>query len=115
MYYYNKNNRKNALELRKNMTPWECKLWFQFLKTLPYKFCKQKCVGNYILDFYCPAKRLAIELDGSQHYNVEDMEYDDKRTEFLKEQGIRVLRYTNDDVYKNFNRVCEEILLVLNK
>lgn len=110
MYYYNKNNDKNAKELRKKMTPWECKLWFEFLKNLPQRFYKQKRIGNYIADFYCAKNKLIVELDGSQHYNSADIEYDKTRTEFLNSYGIKVLRYTNDDVYKHFDRVCEDIL-----
>ena len=62
-----------ARELRKNMTPWEKKLWYQFLRSAPARFQRQKPIGNYIVDFYCAAQKLAIELDGGQHYEMEAM------------------------------------------
>ena len=114
MLKYNHNNLKNAKELRKNMTPWECKLWFNFLKNLPIKVYKQKPIGNYIIDFYCPKHKLAIELDGSQHYSQEKKIYDTERTKFLSSLGIRLVRYTNIEVDKQFQAVCEDILRKLN-
>ena len=109
MLRYNNKNITNAKKLRKNMTVWERKLWFEFLKTLPIRFYKQKLIGNFIIDFYCPSKKLAIELDGSQHYNLEDKIYDENRTKYLNLLGITLVRYNNNDVYSNFNAVCEDI------
>ncbi len=98
-----------AQNLRRNMTKEERHLWYDFLKELDVGFKRQKVVGNYILDFYCPSIRLAIELDGSQHYETEAMTYDRKREERLKQEGITILRYTNLDIQRNFSVVCKDI------
>ena len=95
------------------MTKEERHLWYDFLKDYPAKFYKQKIVGNYILDFYCEQAKLAIELDGSQHYEEDGQEYDRLRTEYLESLGTRVLRLSNDDIKKNFRGVCEAIHLAL--
>ena len=84
---------KLAKELRKNMTPEEKKLWYQYLRTYPIKFYRQKVIGHYICDFYCPTIRLVIELDGKQHYNEEDAAYDRERTRFLEPYHMTVIRY----------------------
>ena len=99
-----------AQELRRNMTKEERHLWYDFLKTLPLSFNRQKVVGNYILDFYCASAKLAIELDGSQHYEDEGKASDVERDAWLRAQGIRVLRYANNEVMQNFQGVCEDIL-----
>ena len=95
------------------MTKEERHLWYDFLKDYPVKFYKQKIVGNYILDFYCEKAKLAIELDGSQHYEEQGQEYDRTRTEYLQHLGIRVLRFSNADIKQNFRGVCEAIILAL--
>ena len=109
MIKYRHGNITTGKALRKNMTPWERKLWFTFLKDLPEKIYKQKLIGDYIVDFYCAHKKTAIELDGSQHYKEETAKYDEKRTEYLNSLGISVLRYSNTDIDKNFKAVCEDI------
>lgn len=96
--------------LRRNMTDEENKLWYQFLKDVPIQFYRQKVVGDYILDFYCPSKRVAIELDGNQHYTDEMLESDKKRTRYLNSKRIKVIRYDNADVKKKFNVVCNDIM-----
>ena len=101
---------KFSQELRSNMTKEEKHLWYDFLKKLPQTVNRQKVVGNYILDFYCAESKVAIELDGSQHYEKEAKENDRKRDMFLNEQGIKVLRYTNMDIKSNFDGVCCDIL-----
>ena len=113
MLKYNSDNIKFAKDMRKNMTPWERKLWFDFLKTLPIRVYKQKAIGDYIVDFYCPKYKIAIELDGSQHYEPEDKIYDENRTKYLNSLGITVLRYANNMVSNNFESVCEDILKYL--
>ncbi len=105
--------RMRAREMRSDMTPEEGLLWHAFLKRYPIPFRRQYVVGEYILDFYCRKKKLAIELDGSQHYTPKSMEYDRKRTVFLESQGIQVLRFTNRDVKLDFKKVCEQIDLVV--
>ena len=91
------------------MTKEEKHLWYDFLKNLPIQFYRQKVVGNYIVDFYCAAKKLVIEVDGSQHYDDAGVIYDKKRDEFLKSNGITVLRYSNADINMRFESVCEDI------
>ena len=110
---YNPNLISNAKSLRKDMTKEERKLWYTFLRYLPIKFVRQKVLGHYIADFYCPEKRLVIELDGSQHFTEEGEQYDVLRDAFLKEQGISVHRITNYDIAFNFKQVKQEILYYL--
>ncbi len=98
-----------AKELRKNMTKEERHLWYDFLKTYPIRFSRQKVLGKYIADFYCAQANLVIELDGSQHYEDAGMANDRKRTAYLQEFGITVIRISNFDVLKNFEGVCSHI------
>ena len=95
------------------MTKEERKLWYCFLSEYPVRFIRQKVIGNYIVDFYCAKAQLAIELDGSQHYEDEGMENDRKRTEYLEDKGIRVLRIPNNEVNENFEGVCQYIDSIL--
>ena len=98
-----------AQKLRKEMTKEEKQLWYQFLKKHPTQFKRQVTCGKYILDFYCPSAKLAIELDGSYHRFAE-VSYNDKmRTEYLGSLGIHVLRYQNCDIWNNFDQVCLQI------
>ncbi len=99
-----------ARELRKNMTPWEKKLWYQFLRSAPARFQRQKPIGNYIVDFYCAAQKLAIELDGGQHYEMEAMRRDRYRSKELERLGVTVLRFSNLEIQENFPEVCGTIL-----
>ena len=99
-----------ARDLRKNMTPWERRLWDDFLREQSPRFLRQKPIGRYIVDFYCPALRLAVELDGGQHYEEEGRISDACRTAELNRLGVRVLRFSNLDVDRNFQGVCEHIL-----
>ena len=105
----NENLNMFAGELRKNMTKEEHRLWYYCLRTCPVKFYRQRIVGNYILDFYCAAARLAVELDGSQHYDPAEQRRDTERTKYLNSQGIEVLRFSNADVTDRFEGVCEAI------
>ena len=105
---------ERAKELRKNMTEQERRLWYGFLRKYPVKFYRQRAVGTYILDFYCSRARLAVELDGGQHYEEQGAAYDRLRTEDLNRQGIAVLRFSNTDVDRNFRGVCAEIERVVN-
>jgi len=100
---------RRARQLRKDATPQERKLWYEFLRTHPARFRRQQPVGSYIVDFYCPAARLAIELDGGGHYEPEQMEYDVKRDAYLRGQGMQVLRFTNLELQNEFSAVCEVI------
>ncbi len=105
----NKEILRRSQDLRKNMTKEERHLWYDFLKTYPVQFKRQVPVGNYIVDFHCFKANLVVELDGSQHYEPEEIAYDQKRTEFLESRGLAVLRISNLDVIRNFRGVCEEI------
>ena len=104
-----------AKQLRKEMTKEERHLWYDFLRACPEKFTRQKIVQQYILDFYCDKAKLAVELDGSQHYEAEGIAYDAVRTAALNRLGIRVLRFSNTDVKTNFRGVCEAILQALKE
>ncbi|PWM60772.1 MAG: endonuclease [Subdoligranulum variabile] len=98
-----------ARELRRGMTPQERHLWYDYLRDCPWKFTRQKIAGAYILDFYCHAARLAVEVDGSQHYEAAGQQADARRTAALQAQGIAVLRVSNADVNVRFAAVCEGI------
>ncbi len=110
MFEYNKKLIGNARHLRKNMTDEEKHLWYDFLSKLPIPAKRQKNVANYILDFYIPKAKIAIEVDGSQHTTKEHAEADAKRDAALSELGITVLRYRNIDVNKNFGLVAQSII-----
>lgn len=113
MKKYNKDNIPFAKDLRKNMTPWERKLWYEFLRAYPLRFQRQKAVGNYIADFYCAKAGLIIELDGGGHYTVEQIEKDKVRTKELEDMNLTVLRVCNLDIDRNFKGVCEYIDLAV--
>ena len=110
MIPYNRNLVTNARELRKNMTPEEKHLWYDFLKRLPYNVSRQHNIENYIVDFYIPKKKIVIEVDGIQHNSNEHKEADEKRDKALERWGIKVLRYTNESIRHNFSAVAASIL-----
>ena len=97
-------------DLRNNLTPAEATLW-KFLRKnkLGKKFRRQHSVGYYVLDFYCPEEKLAIELDGQHHFTSSGFAYDEERTAYLNHQGITVLRFENDEVFKATEAVLEKI------
>lgn len=97
---------QRAQELRKNATPEERHLWYDFLKDHPTPFRRQYVIESYIVDFYCPSAKLAIELDGVQHGTDAALEYDKERSAFLQSFGIDVLRFQNSEIRKNFDAVC---------
>ena len=109
MKAYNKENIPLAKALRKNMTPWERKLWYDFLRSYPVRFQRQKAIGNYIADFYCAKARLIIELDGGGHYTPKQTEKDEQRTNELNAMNLTVVRICNLDIDRNFGDVCEYI------
>ena len=98
-----------AKQLRKEMTKEERHLWYDFLRTHPVRFSRQKILGKYIADFYSAETKLVIELDGSQHYEDGNAEKDAERTVFLEEYGLTVIRIPNNEVNSNFRGVCEYI------
>ena len=107
---YNKEYTKLAKALRKQMTKEEKHLWYDCLRFFPVKFYRQKQIGDYIVDFYCEKAKLIIEIDGSQHYEEEIIDYDKKRTRYFKKFGLQVKRFTNLDIKDNFDGVCESII-----
>jgi very-short-patch-repair endonuclease len=112
---HNPNLTSNARTLRKNMTKEERHLWYDFLKSLPIMVHRQKVIGRFIIDFYIAEAKLAIELDGSQHYEREGQQADYIRDRELGTLGIQVLRYSNADVNQRFEGVCEDILLHISE
>ena len=106
---YNKDMISRSQKMRKEMTKEENLLWYRFLRKYPLQFRRQYVIGNYIVDFYCHKAKLVVELDGSQHYSADQKEYDEKRTEYLKQQGLKVIRFSNLDVIRQFRNVCESI------
>ena len=111
----NRKLKPNAQQLRKRLTKEEAQLWYQFLCRYPQRFRRQYIIGSYIVDFYCHQAKLVIELDGSQHYTPEEIEYDKKRTVYLENLGLQVLRFSNLDVIRKFPNVCEAIDLAVKE
>jgi very-short-patch-repair endonuclease len=110
MFPYNKELVPNAKTLRKNMTPEERHLWYDFLKRLPMTVRRQHNIENYIVDFYVAEKKIVIEIDGRQHTSPEHRKADMLRDTALSKWGITVLRYTNIQVNQNFSAVTGDIL-----
>lgn len=110
MLPYNKNLVENARKLRKNMTPEEKHLWYDFLKKLPLNVRRQHNIENYIVDFYLAEKKIVIEIDGVQHGTEEHVLKDEERDKSLSKWGIRVLRYSNKDLNSKFQAVVQDIL-----
>jgi len=103
---------RRARELRQNATDAEHVLW-QLLRNrqlLGYKFRRQHPLAGYVLDFYCHETKLAVELDGSQHTQPDQAAYDAERTRILEAEGLRVLRFWNNDVLRNIEAVLEVIV-----
>ena len=98
-----------AKQLRKDMTKEERHLWYDFLRTYPVRFLRQKVLGKYIVDFYCAEAKLVIELDGSQHFEDMNIAKDKERTNFLESYGLKVIRIPNNEVNSNFRGICEYI------
>ena len=115
MIKYNGNLISKAKELRKNSTPQENHLWYDFLKTYPIRFNRQKIIGKYIVDFYSAKAKLIIELDGSQHYEKNGIDKDVERTKFLEQYGFIVIRIPNNEIKQNFKGVCEYIDLCVKQ
>ena len=105
---YNPDLVEHARELRRHMTPAEEKLW-EYLKHAPYRFLRQRPIDHFIVDFYCPALRLVIEVDGEQHYTEEGKVYDAERDAILQGYGLRVVRFRNEEVLHQFESVCRRI------
>jgi len=106
---YNLRLKVPSRALRRDPTPAERKLWFEFLRDLPHKFTRQKPLGTYIADFYCSRLRLVIELDGDSHFTAAAETYDETRTAVLAGFNVRVIRFTNEEVMSGFEGVCARI------
>ena len=111
MLPYNKNLKELARDLRKNMTDAERRLWSKIRRKQlkEFQFYRQKNVGDFIVDFYCPAAKLIVEIDGGQHYSEENIVKDEARDSFLNDLGFRIFRFLNSDVFNNMEGVAERI------
>lgn len=105
------NFKSRRRKLRKEQTDAERKVWSILRRKQigEVKFYRQYSVGPYIIDFYCPARRFAIELDGSQHGEASQRQYDEKRSEYLAQLGVQVMRFWDDEVMRNIAGVWQKI------
>ena len=110
---YNGKNIILAKNLRKNATPQENHLWYDFLAKYEIRFQRQKAIDNFIADFYCHKAKLIIEIDGSQHYTEEGRQNDEFRTEILEGYDLKVIRFTNRQIDTNFHGVCKYIDIIV--
>ena len=108
-------NLTNARYLRRNMTPQERHLWYDFLRFCKPRFRRQELIGPYIADFFCYDAKLVVEVDGSQHFPREEHGYDASRTAYLNTLGIRVFRVDNGQINRDFSGVCQAILLQISE
>jgi very-short-patch-repair endonuclease len=106
---YNRQLVEKAKELRKNMTPAERKLWSGYLRTFKFRILRQRPINNFIVDFFCAQLKLVIEVDGESHFTDEGRDYDWERTQILEGYGLKVLRFTNDEVLQDWEGVCRRI------
>lgn len=106
---YDKKLKSRADELRKNMTQQEWNLWYFYLRNHRLKWYRQRIIDRFIVDFYCHTAKLVIEIDGGQHYTEQGIVYDTERTQVLQGYGLKVLRYTNQELVDNFQEVCWDI------
>jgi len=115
MLRYNRNLLLRSRELRSNMTDAEQALWSRLRRKQlkGYQFYRQKIIGNYIVDFYCPRAGLVIEVDGAQHYSEEILEADRRRDDYIRGNGLTVLRFSNLEVRQNLDGVVERVLVRL--
>ncbi len=106
---YKEKNIPLAQALRKNATPQENHLWYDFLCNYEIRFQRQKAIDSFIADFYCHQAKLVIEIDGSQHGTEEGAKKDEFRTEILEGYDLKVIRFTNRQINTKFRAVCEYI------
>ena len=99
-----------ARTMRRRMTKYEYRLYAGFLSSLPVTVCRQKVIGDYIVDFLIPSAKLVIEVDGSQHYTEKGLQDDAARDSFLHSEGYTVTRYSNLEIAENLEGVAEDIL-----
>ncbi len=115
MISYRPDLKIKSRELRREMTKEERHLWYDFLRAYPIRFHRQKAFLHYVVDFYCAKAKMAVELDGGQHFVEDGLSYDENRTHELHQAGIEVLRFSNRDVWENFSGVCEKIDAVVKE
>ncbi|MFA5604419.1 MAG: DUF559 domain-containing protein [Dehalococcoidales bacterium] len=117
MLSYRENLKKPSRKLRHKMTNTERYLWSKLkMKQLNgYQFYRQKPIGNYIVDFYCPSAKMVIEIDGSQHFYDDGLEHDKERDAYINNLGLKALRFTSVDVLKNLEGVIDKILENMNE
>ena len=106
---YNRELVDRAKELRKNMTEAEKKLWSNYLKNFKFRVLRQRPIDHFIVDFYCAALKLVIEVDGDSHFTPDGLVYDKERTQILEGYGLSVLRFHNREVLNDFVAVCQKI------
>ncbi len=112
---YDHRNKSRTQNLRREMTRQERKLWYDFLKSYPVQFRRQKQFGYYIVDFYCADAKLVVEVDGGQHFSPEEIVYDQRRTSYMESLGLHVIRFTNIEIEQRFYQVCTEINRVIQQ
>jgi very-short-patch-repair endonuclease len=98
-----------ARQMRKNPTLAERKLWYEYLRHLPIRVMRQRPIDRFIVDFYCAREKIAIEVDGAQHYTDKGLAYDEERSAILAGYEIQVIRFTNHEVMNDFDGVCQQI------
>src|SRR3990172_11084501 len=105
MLPYNKDLKEHSRDLRRNMTEAEKLLWSRIRKkqVKDYQFYRQRIIGNYIVDFYCPKAGLIVELDGGQHYHPEDLKKDTLRDDYMESLGLKILRFSNNEIFGNLH------------
>lgn len=115
MLFYNTKLKRYSQQLRKNMTDAEKLLWSKLRKKQlkDCQFYRQRIIGNYIVDFYCPKTKLIIEVDGGQHYDDEGSKRDGMRSDYFKKLGFKILRVSDREVFKNLQGVVEKIYEIL--
>ena len=106
---YKEKNIALARKLRKNSTPQENRLWYEFLSKYETRFQRQKAIDHFIADFYCYKAKLIIEIDGMHHYSDEGIQKDEFRTEVLEGYDLKIIRFTNSQISTDFQSVCKYI------
>ena len=112
---YERNRREIAQALRRNMTPQEKHLWYDYLRAYPLQFRRQRQFGRFFVDFYCAAAMLVLEIDGAPHYTEQGKAYDQERTWYLESLGLKVVRIPNASIEHRFDETCREIDMIVRQ
>jgi len=117
MLKYDSKLKPISRKLRCNSTDAERKLWSKIRnnQVAGLRFTRQKPIGKYIVDFYCHKLKLVIELDGSQHFYEESIQYDKAREKYLEDQQLKILRIANIEIFKNLDGVIEKLWIIAEK